>query len=514
MKLGALLSDNARRTPDKIAVICADRRISFAELDARSNQFANALLGRGVTIGDRVVVYMPNGIDLVEALAGVIKSGALVVPVSTRLTADEVSYIIGHCQPKALVFPATHRPIALAATKGRPEIMKICAGPEEAGEIGFHAFTQEGTAAPPPSLPPDPDDCVIGYTSGTTGKPKGAVGTHMNLIVGGFIGAREWLIQPDDVILATTPMAHRTGLSRLASTFQFGNLLVMQPRFDAADAVGLIEREGVTIMGGVPTIVRMMLPEIEKRPEAMRTLRLICATGELFAEVLRKRLFAAVPHVGLYSFLAQTEGGVILAVRPEDQDFKPKAMGAPIPGIEIKLVDKQLKEVEPGKPGEILVRCGRPGQCTVMREYFRDPQATAEAFTEGGWFRTGDVGYADDDGYIYFADRAKDMIVTGGLNVYSKEVELALLDHSAVDDAAVFGVPDEEFGEAVMACIQLKPGGQAKPEEMIEHCRTRIASYKKPKHVRFVDELPRTSSGKILKYQLKEEFAAESEPSP
>ncbi len=330
----------------------------------------------------------------------------------------------------------------------------------------------------------------------------------MNLIICGYIGAQEWGLRPDDITLATTPMAHRTGLSRLANTFQFGTPVVMQPHFDVVGAVDLIEREGVTVMGCVPTIVRMMMPEIEKRPEALRSLRLVSATGELFPEVLRKRLFAALPQVGLYSFLAQTEAGVILAVKPQDQEFKPKAMGYPVTGVEVKLVDKELNEVEPGKPGEIMMRCGRPGHYMVMREYFLNPEATAEAFPGDDWFRTGDVGYADEDGYIYFADRAKDMIVSGGLNIYSKEVELALLDHGAVDDAAVFGVPDEEFGEAVMACVQLKPGAAAEAGEMIEHCRALIASYKKPKHIRFVDELPRTSSGKILKYRLKQEFAA------
>ena len=513
MKLGALLSDNARRTPDKICVICEDKRITFAEIDARSNRIANALLDRGIAIGDRVAVYMPNSITVAEALAGVIKTGSLVVPISTRLTADEVSYIINHSEPKAIFFPASHRETALGAIGEMPGMIRICVGATEAGESEFEEFTASGSETQPPALPAQPDDCVIGYTSGTTGKPKGAVGTHSNLIVGGFIHAREWELRSDDVVFATTPMAHRTGLSRLASSFQFDTPVVMQPRFDAENAVELIEREGITIMGCVPTIVRMMLPHIEERPEADKTLRLVSATGELFPEVLRKRLFAAAPHVGLYSFLAQTEGGVLLSVMPQDQDFKPKAMGAPIPGVEIKLVDENLKEVAQGENGEILVRCGEPGQYTVMREYFRNPQATREAFTEDGWFRTGDVGYGDEDGYYYFADRAKDMIVTGGLNVYSKEVELALLDHAAVDDAAVYGVPDQEFGEAIMACIQLKPGGKAEVADMIEHCRERIASYKKPKHVRFIDELPRTSSGKILKYQLKQEFAAENEPS-
>ena len=176
-------------------------------------------------------------------------------------------------------------------------------------------------------------------------------------------------------------------------------------------------------------------------------------------------------------------------------------------GVETRAVDADGKDVPRGEPGELLVRCGAPGRAVVMREYFRDPEATAAAF-EGEWFRTGDVVYFDEDGFLYFVDRAKDMIVTGGLNVYSKEVEIALIDHAAVADAAVIGVPDDEFGEAVAACVVLEDGGTATAEELIEHCRATIASYKKPRHVHFVDDLPRTGTGKVVKQELKKRLAA------
>ena len=461
MKLGNVLSANAKRFRDEVAVVCQDRRLTFAALDERANRLANALHGIGVVPGDRVVIYLPNGIELVEAMAGTLKSGAVIVPLSTRLTAAEISYIVGDCEPKVIVASDDLRPQVDAATAAHPSIKRLVVGKPAPGEQTFVSFLEAGSPADPPSLDAAADDCVIGYTSGTTGRPKGAVSTHANIITAhGFMNALEWELTSRDVILATTPMAHRTGLGRLANMFYLGCRVVMQPRFDAADAVSILEREQVTVIGCVPTIMRLMLPELEKRPAAARSLRLILATGEVFPVPLKQRLFKLLPHVGLYSFLAQTEAGFIAGLRPSEQAAKPSALGRPVPGVEIKLMDADGRDVPTGSPGEILVRCGERGRGTVMREYFRNPKATEDAFV-GEWFRTGDIGYFDEDGFLYFADRAKDMIVSGGLNVYSKEVELALQEHPAVEDAAVFGVPDAEFGEAVMACVQLRKGAKA-----------------------------------------------------
>lgn len=506
MKLGNVLADNARRYPDAVAAVCDGRRLTFAQLNERANRLANGFTALGVGAGDRVVVYLPNGLPLVEAFAGLLKLPVLIVPVSTRLSAEELAFIVSDCEPWAVVYGAAQRGAVTTVPGG---VLHICVDEPLPGEIGFEALVREASPAPPPPLPPVPDDCLIAYTSGTTGKPKGAVSTHMNIIVAhAFLNGNEWGLNRNDVIFAASPLAHRTGLGRLANAFFLGCRLVLQPRFDPADAVRLLEEEKVTVIGGVPTIVRMMMPEIEKRPEVMATVRLIVATGEVFPVPLKERLAAVAPHVGLYSFLAQTEAGFVCGLLPEEQRLKPHSMGRPVPGVEVRLVDAEFRDVPVGTPGEILVRCGLPGQCTVIREYFRNPEATREAFVDG-WLRMGDVAVADEDGYLYFVDRAKDMIVSGGLNIYSKEVEIALLSHPAVEDVAVFGVPDDEFGEAVMACVQLRGGRTVTAEALIDHCRAHIASYKKPKHIRFVSELPRTASGKVQKHELKRRFAAE-----
>lgn len=507
MKLGTLLVANAARFSDKIAVGCDGESRTFRQLNERANRLANALLARGIGPGDRVIVYLANGIELVEAMAGLMKAGAVIVPLSTRLTAGEVAHIVSDCEPKAAIYSPDLRPQVDGATGGKAGILKLVVGKPAHGEEGFTSFLESGPPQEPPLLCSANDDLLIGYTSGTTGRPKGAVITHNNLILAnGFLNSLEWELSSRDVILATTAMAHRTGLGRLANTFYLGCTLLMQARFDAAAAVSLIEKEQVTVLGGVPTVFRMMAPELEKRPAAARSLRLMLATGEVFPVPLKERLWKALPHVGLYSFLAQTESGFIAGLRPEEQKLKPGALGRPIPGVEIRIVDQHGTDVEPGGTGEIILRCGTRGVGLIMREYFRNPKATEEAFF-GEWFRTGDVGYFDADGFLYFADRAKDMIVSGGLNVYSKEVELALHEHPAVEEAAVFGVPDTEFGEAVCACVLLRPGKTATADTLIEHCRERIASYKKPRHVHFVTELPKTGTGKIQKSELKKRFA-------
>jgi acyl-CoA synthetase (AMP-forming)/AMP-acid ligase II len=507
MKLGTLLVANAKRHPHKTAVACDGEKRTFRELNERANRLANALIARGVRPADRVIVYLANGIELVEAMAGIMKMGAVIVPLSTRLTAGEVAHISSDCEPEAVIYSADLRPQVEAATTGKTGLIKLIVGATQAGEEAFTPFLESGPAHEPPLLSAHNDDLLIGYTSGTTGRPKGAVITHNNLILAnGFMNTLEWELSSRDVILATTAMAHRTGLGRLANTFYLGCTLHMQAKFDAAACVDLIEREKVTVVGGVPTVYRMLAPVIEKRPEAARSLRLIVATGEVFPVPLKERLWKALPHVGIYSFLAQTESGFIAGLRPEEQKTKPGALGRPVPGVEVRIVDAEGHDVETGQAGEILVRCGTRGVGLILREYFRNPKATEEAFY-GEWFRTGDVGYFDDEGFLYFADRAKDMIVSGGLNVYSKEVELTLAEHPAVEEAAVFGVPDAEFGEAVAACVVLKAKQHATPEALIEHCRARIASYKKPRHVHFVAELPKTGTGKIQKAELKKRFA-------
>ncbi len=509
MKLGAMLADAAMRHPDREALVCGERRISFGELDLTANRLANAYLGRGQKIGDRIVMYLPNSAELIEAMVGAAKSGGVIVPISTRLAPPEADYIITDCEPWAIFFAPEFRETVHAAAEKVGNPLLVCFGDAENCEISFNDLRVDNVTPPPP-LPTKPDSLMIGYTSGTTGRPKGAVSTHSSLVmIGGFMNHKEWGMNETDRIIATTPMAHRTGLGRIANSVCLGCAVVVMPKFDPVSCVDTIEKERITAIGLVPTIARMLMPEIEKRPEACKTLRMMVATGEAFPVEVKQRLGRALPHLGLYSFYAQTESGFITCLRPEEQKSHAASCGRAVPGVEIRIVDAHRNDLPQGEAGEILMRCGPPGLMT-MTEYWKKPEETAKAFHDD-WLVTGDVGRLDQDGYLYFVDRAKDMIVSGGLNIYSREVEDAIETHAAVNEAAVVPIPDPEFGEAVCAFVTFHPGKSAEEADIIEHCRTLIASYKKPKRVLPIDNLPRNSNGKILKADLRELAAKESE---
>lgn len=503
-----MLDDCALRHPAREAVVCGDKRISFGELNATANRFANAFAAHGQDVGDRLAMYLPNSAEIIEAMVGAAKSGGIIVPIATRLAPPEVDYILKDCDPWAIFFMPEFRDTVRAAAKELNNPLLVVVGEAEDGEISFEDLRRAGDETTPPLLPSATDALMIGYTSGTTGRPKGSVATHTSLVLlGGYINAKEWDLTADDRIIATTPMAHRTGLGRIANAVCLGCAVVVMPKFDAVDCIDTIEREKITVIGLVPTIARMIMPEIEKRPEACRSLRKMVATGEAFPIEIKQRLAAALPDLELFSFYAQTEAGFITCLRPEEQLTHPASCGRPVPGVELRLVDADRNDVAPGETGEILMRCGAIG-VTTMTEYWRNPEATAAAFHED-WLITGDVGRMDDDGYLYFVDRAKDMIVSGGLNIYSREVEDTLEAHPAVNEAAVVPMPDQDFGESVCAFVTLHAGQNTSPDELIEHCRSMIASYKKPKRVVMVDVLPRNSTGKITKVTLRERAAAE-----
>jgi long-chain acyl-CoA synthetase len=430
MRVEELLFRHAARRPGHTALVCGAQRVSYAEL-------VNTLHPEKDLKGRRVPIQLPNGIEFVRQAYAAWASGAVVVPINTRLAPAERDFIL------------------------------------------------EDIRAP---LASEPDDCLILYTSGTTGRPKGAINTHTNVIVQNVEHhLAAWGISEDDRFLATTPLAHRAGLGRLVNALGLGGTLVIMEKFDAAEALRVIEAERITVAGLPPTVIRMMLPELRKDPSVARSLRRVIVSTEAFPAHLMREASAALPQAEFFGVYGMSEAAVSSASMKEQLE-RPGTVGRPLPGVEVRIED-----------GELLVR----GQ--VMRGYFNRPQASAEAFRDG-WFLTGDLARMDADGYLYIVDRKKDMVVTGGYNVYSKEVEQVLAQHPDVADAAVVGVPDPVYGEAVAAFVQARPGAPVSPEALIEHCRRHLAGYKKPRHVVFVDALPRNSLGKVLKSELRRSF--------
>ncbi|MBB5047948.1 acyl-CoA synthetase (AMP-forming)/AMP-acid ligase II [Rhodopseudomonas rhenobacensis] len=502
MRLDTILRAQAVRFPDKTALVCGNERIAYRDLERRIAHVASGLRQQGLGAGDRIVVFLNNGVEIVELFYAAFSLGAIVVPVTTRLTSHEVQHICADSQPFAIAFEGPGDAIQ-GALQANPDALRIAVGTSVDGAFDY-ARLREAAIAPLPLLSVQSDDAVIMYTSGTTGSPKGAIITHANIVTQHcFINAVEWGISRDDHYLVTTPLAHRTGFARLSNALTLGGTLVVMKKFDPKQTIETIANEQISVIGMVPTVCRMMLPQIEADPEKCASLRRIVVTGEAFPVDLKRRFIALLPQVRLVSFFAMTEVGGVTSLSHEEQFEHAASIGRPTPGVEVRIVDDAGNAVATGEAGELLVRVGEPGRYSVMRGYYNRPEETAKAI-EDGWIRTGDVARADDDGYLYIVDRKKDMVLSGGFNIYTKEVELALLANPDVAEAAVIGIPDEIFGEAVVAFVEPQPGQSPTPQSIVEAVRGLVAGYKKPKHVFIVNELPRNSLGKVLKRELRD----------
>ena len=502
MRLEHVLAGHAQRRPERTALVCGERRVSYGELHQCIRRAAAGLAKLGVAPGDRVLVYLPNGVEFVQFEYATFTCGAICVPVNTRLSLAEIEHIATDSQPRAMVFDAASRALLAGLLAKLPGCARVVLGEPVAGETSVAALLAV-EASSLPDVPAESDDALIIYTSGTTGRAKGALITHANqLVTHCFVNALEWDIGAEDRYLVTTPLAHRTGLGRLTNALTLGGTVVVMEKFDPERAIELIEREGVTALGMVPTVARMLLPIIERAPRRCRTLRRLIVTGEAFPVELKRKLIELLPDAQICSFFAQTEAGAVTSLGHAEQFTHAASVGRPTPGVEVKLVDEVGRAVKTGEIGELLVRAGVPGRFTTMRAYYNRPEDTAATIRDG-WVATGDMARQDADGYLYIVDRKKDMVISGGFNIYTKEVEQALAAHPAVAESAVIGVPDAIYGEAVAAFVELLPGQRATPEALIEHCRPLIAGYKKPKHVFLVESLPRNALGKTLKTDLR-----------
>jgi long-chain acyl-CoA synthetase len=507
MNVGHLLSASVARFADKIALIQDDRKVSYRDFNNRVNTLANKLLQLDVRKGDKASLYLHNSIEWAEIYFALSKIGAVVVPINFRLKGDELIHIARNSDSKILFFDLDlHQNIEVVKHELTGIALFIALGNNHSETyVSYQQLFDE-------SFNEEPDVCVsegdihsICYTSGTTGLPKGAVLTNINIIMGHYLlNPVEYNIRSDDITLATTPFSQRIGWGKIVTSTSLGSTLVIMPSFDAEEVMKITEKERVTNISMVPTIGRMILqlPNIESYDTSSMTKFFV--SGESFPVELKKQLIEKFPHAELLGVLGSTEAGQITIMKTEDVLKKPDSAGYPVSCVEVQIVDEEGNEVCTGEIGEIAVRSGKPGMYCVMKEYFNDPEYNKKVFLDD-WFRTGDMGRLDDDGYLYVVDRKKDMIISGGFNIYSREVEAVLESNKKVSEAAVIGVPDEKFGESVMAFVALKKGEEIEVDELIGYCKIRLASYKKPRYIEFIDSLPRNAAGKILKYKLKQE---------
>ncbi|GHD26705.1 long-chain-fatty-acid--CoA ligase [Nocardiopsis kunsanensis] len=517
LNLSVVLEDGARNVPEKECLVFGDLRLNYAFTNAITNQVANLLVSRGVRPGDRVALASPNLPYFPFVYYGALKAGAIVVPLNVLLTPREIAYHLEDSGAKAL-FSFT----------GSPEL--------PLGEYAFEAFQQVDTCETYIDLPASPgatestiegaetlwkavesmpaefesvrteadDTAVIIYTSGTTGRPKGAELSHHNLMMNAVGSANLVNAHPDgrDVALAVLPLFHIFGQTVMLNAALYRRAtMVLMPRFDGNEALRLMEKESVTSFAGVPTMYWGLLNAVkEAEPntyglEGIADNLVDAVSGGAALPAQLAEDFTETFGVGIKEGYGLSETSPVVSFNNPKVKAKTGSIGRPVWGVEIKLIDGDWNEQD--EVGEIAVR----GHC-VMKGYHNRPETNAEIIKDG-WFRTGDIARRDEEGFYFIVDRSKDMIIRGGYNVYPREIEEVLMTHEAVSLAAVIGVPHQTHGEEVKAFVIRRPGVSIEADELVAWAKERLAGYKYPREIEFRDELPMTSTGKILKRELR-----------
>ena len=503
VRVADVIRRHAARRPEAVALRHGERELGYGELDERSNRLAQALLASGVGAGTRVAYLDRSSTEVVELLFAASKVGAVLVPLNWRLAAPELAAVLADAQAPVLIAGPAFREVAedvLRRLSPAPDLIVV-------GE-GYERWLAAHEPRDPGARGEGGDVIVQMYTSGTTGVPKGVLTTHANLAVTAQTSLR-WGFDERSVSLTPLPMFHIGGIGWAYCGLWHGATTVLVSEFDAEGVLDILERRRVTNAVLVPTMLQMLtaVPGAGERDySALRSIAYGAAPITTTVLKASLRTFGCALF-GLYG-LTESTGGVV-ALEPEDHDpggpreHLLRSAGRPYPWVELRVVDPiSGRPLGPREVGEVWLRGPN-----VTRGYFNRPAETAAALTPDGWLRTGDGGYVDEDGFLFLTDRIKDMIVSGGENVYPVEVEEALAQHAGVADVAVIGVPHPHWGEAVKALVVPRPGARPAAEDLIAFARERLAGYKLPRSVDFVAELPRTPSGKVLKRELRSQYS-------
>jgi long-chain acyl-CoA synthetase len=476
----------------RTALVVDSATVAFNALHERVRNIAAALAAKGFAAGDRLALLLPNSPEYIELVYACSWLGVTAVPINARLSAAEIDRVLLDAKPRGLL---RHSSLPRPTVQLQWQIV-----------LDEKLFDVRNDSCPDPVYDPEAILALI-YTSGTTGRPKGVKITHANILANldhfsYWMGYRE-----GGVYLHAAPIFHIADFPAMFAAPAFGARQVTLPKFSPQGFCELVQRERVTHTVLVPTMLNLLTQMPDGKSYDLSSLEVLGYGGSPMAPELVFRVRKFLPNVKLLQCYGLSETGFLTGLEDQDHiESKLLSCGRPCPGIDLRVEDETGKEVEVGQHGELVAR-----GANVMRGYWNDPEDTALAF-RNGMFRTGDVGYQDSEGYFYILDRLKDMIVTGGENVYSGEVEAVIYKHPAVREAAVFGIPDPQWGELVMACIVLKPGMTLSAIDLTNHCRQFLANYKIPRRVEFSDtELPKSGSGKILKRILRERFWAHEE---
>ncbi len=502
MNLGLMLEETARRYPDKTAIILGDRRLSFAEVDEAANKVANALLRAGLRKGDRVVMLVSNIPEFVTTYFGIVRTGAIAVPLDTKSTISELSSLCDNCQPRVLVSESPYlEPVVSAVSQFKSVELLIDVSSSFSGQLlDYKSIMATGSAQRVEVEVGEEDIAHIFYTQGGTGHPKGAMLSHGDILAHAASSAEGFQQTKDDVlILFALPMYHAFGLDAvMVASVLMGNAVVMLPGLSLDSLMETIEKERVTLLIGVPYIFALAVQWAEWGgvKNDLGSLRLCVSGGSALSNDIARR-FKEHFHRDLVEVWGLTEGVAQDTCQAIDGSGKPGSVGKPLSGWEVAIVDDAGRRLPLNQSGEVII------SGPMMTGYYANPQATAEAIKDG-WLYTGDIGRIDEDGELFITGRIKDMIIVKGQNVYPIDIEDVLYTHPKVAQAAVVGVYDETRGEKIRAFIGLKDEATVTERELKEFCREHLASYKVPKEIVFMDSLPRTAAGKIHKEALKQ----------
>jgi long-chain acyl-CoA synthetase len=501
--LATMLRESAKANPDKPCIHINDLSFTYAQIDEISGRLASSLLGLGLERGDKVAVQLPNLPQFLFTYFGILKAGLVMVPLNPLLRAPEVAYHLEDSDAKVLV---TFEMFADEAVKGASQVDGVVTyvvnmpgndqrpeGTKHYDELYFADDTRD-------IVPTSSDDtAVLLYTSGTTGKPKGAELTHFQLYMNCTVAGELFEFEESDISVAVLPLFHVFGLSSVLNVnVRYGGTMVLIPRFELEPVVDAVEKHKATIFLGVPTMYFGLL-QMDTSGRDLSSLRVGVSGGAAIPGEVIRAFEEKFPSCVILEGYGLSESASTTTFNINAEQRKVLSIGKPIWGVEVKVVDADDKELPPGEEhvGEIVIRGHN-----IMKGYYKNPEATADAFRHG-WFHTGDLAYADEDGYLFIVDRKKDLIIRGGYNVYPREIEEVLYGHPGIAEAAVIGKPDDKLGEEILAIVAPKPGAELDPDEVIAFCKERVAAYKYPREVRVTDDLPKGPTGKILKKELR-----------
>jgi fatty-acyl-CoA synthase/long-chain acyl-CoA synthetase len=480
-------------------------RWTVADLEARAHQLARVLLALGVKGSDRVLSCGQNSCWLVAMTNAVRKIGVVGVPLNYRLTEEEAAYVVDNSDSVVVFTDAEFAPLFAKIRPHTPQVRSVIVfdGPALPGQTALETLLAGVPGTPPDLSGPPGEAMTMIYTSGTTGKPKGAVRSSMGNPTQTAALWAEIGYKPDDVYITTGPLYHSGPGGFLATSLRQGHTCVLQHKYDEEDWLRLVEKYRVTTTFAAPTPIRRIcqLPEETFRKYDVGSMARMIANAAPWSFALKQLYLSRFPKLSLFEVYGSTELGVNTLLRPEHQLSKPGSCGRPAPGVEIMLFDEQGQPVTAANTeGELYVKSGN------MFSTYHKAHEKFMADRREGWQTVGDIAYRDAEGFYYICDRKKDMIISGGVNIYPAEIEAALEEHPDINDVAVFGIPDEEWGEAVHAILVLRRGATLSKDDITAYARTKLAGYKVPRSLSFMDEIPRNGSGKILKRDLRKPF--------